>query len=429
MSTSAPTSTLDRWRAEWLVFRRQAAIRGPVWLAMQVIITAVALWVLWVIARGLLLWATRSAEWGVVAANLRLFTVGQYPKAEVWRPAASLALMAALVGITAGLRGGAARGIGRMLAAALVALLVLPVLAGPFGPMLGPSLVALLAAFGGGAAPLAAAVALLVAGWVAGSVVARSAPEDEPDRSRLSRVVLVLWLAAAPAVILLLHGGGLLPRVPVRDWGGLLLTLLLAAAALLLAFPLGILLALGRRSSLPLVKIVSVLYIELIRGVPLVTVLYMASLMVPLVLPQGVRPENMIRAIAGFALFIAAYVAEDVRGGLAALGRGQYEAARAVGLGTAAMYRLVILPQAIRVVVPSLVGQFISLFKDTSLVVIVSLREMMGIALVVVSQAEWLGKFRESMVFVAVVYFVISYAMSRTSRRLELRRSRGAGGL
>jgi general L-amino acid transport system permease protein len=237
--------------------------------------------------------------------------------------------------------------------------------------------------------------------------------------SRWRRLIAWVWLLSLPLVLLVLHGAAGLAIVPAEAWGGLLLTLVLASVAIAVSLPLGVLLALGRRSSLPLVHVVCVLYIELIRGVPLVTVLYMAAIVVPLLLPQGLRPDNVFRAAAGLALFNAAYIAEDVRGGLANVGRGQTEAARALGLGTATMYRIVILPQALRTVVPSLVGQFISLFKDTSLVIIIGLRELLGIARAVVNQPEFLGLYRETLLFVALVDFVFCFSLSRASRRLE----------
>jgi general L-amino acid transport system permease protein len=305
-----------------------------------------------------------------------------------------------------------------MHAAALATMLALPFLAPAVAAVGSDSLGELAAAFGAATPWLLASLLALAIAWFAADQLAKRTTEHQLEGGRWTRALRLLWIASLPAILVVLHGAG--PgQVPIRDWGGLLLTLLLAVISLALAFPLGIVLALGRRSSLPLVRAVSVLYIELIRGVPLVTVLFMASLMVPLVLPEGVRPETMIRAIAGFALFTAAYVAEDVRGGLAALDIGQYEAAHALGLGAFATNRLIVLPQAIRVIIPSLVGHFISLFKDTSLVVIIGLRELMGIAMAVVNQPEWLGLFREVLLFIAVVYFVFSFAMSRTSRQLE----------
>jgi len=211
----------------------------------------------------------------------------------------------------------------------------------------------------------------------------------------------------------------MLPPVGTNLWGGLLLTFVLAVISIVLSFPLGVLLALGRRSSLPVVRIFSILYIELIRGVPLVTVLFMAQIMLPLFLPEGVRVDKVIRAIAGFTFFTAAYIAESVRGGLAAVHPGQYEAAKALGLSGIQTMVFIVLPQALRTVIPPIVGQFISLFKDTSLVAIVGLLDLLNIAKSVVAQPEFMGLKREVYFFVAIIYFVFSYAMSHASRKLE----------
>jgi general L-amino acid transport system permease protein len=329
-----------------------------------------------------------------------------------------MAGLALLLGAGAGLGGSIQRDLARLVAGALTVVLVLPLAAPLVALVAGPSLAELAAAFSGAAQWFLAGLVALGTGWLGARFAMHLASADPLSHARAQRLLRFAWLAALPAALIMLHGLGP-SAVSSRDWGGLLLTLVLASISLALALPLGILLALGRRSGLPLVKVVSVLWIELVRGVPLVTVLFMASLMLPLVLPQDVRPEILVRAIAGFTVFMAAYIAEDVRGGLAALDQGQFEAAKAVGLGTIATYRLVILPQALRVVIPALVGQFISLFKDTSLVYIIGLRELTGIALAVVNQPEWLGLFREALLFVAAVYFLFSFVMSRTSRRLE----------
>jgi general L-amino acid transport system permease protein len=227
-----------------------------------------------------------------------------------------------------------------------------------------------------------------------------------------------------PLVIVLVSGfggeGSVLPLVPTNLWGGLLLTLLLSVVGIVFSFPLGVLLALGRQSGLPAVRALSVTYIEVLRGVPLVTVLFMAQLMLPLFLP-GVTIDRVVRAMAGIVLFSAAYLAENVRGGLQAIPRGQYEAARALGLNTWKMMLLIILPQALKIVIPVLVGQFIALFKDTSLVVIVGLLELMGIAKAVLAQPDFLGLQAEVYLFVALVYVVFCYLMSDLSQRLERR--------
>ena len=237
-------------------------------------------------------------------------------------------------------------------------------------------------------------------------------------RGRSGARALLWLLGAVLASLIVLRGVGS-SAVPMNLWGGLLLTLILAATAIGLSLPLGILLALGRRSSLPLVRWTSVAAIECIRGLPLITILFMASLVVPLALPDAWRPDTVLRAMFGLTLFSAAYVAEDVRGGLNAVGAGQYDAARALGLGHVAMHRLVILPQALRAVVPAIVGQFIALLKDTSLVLILGLTELFGVARSVVNQPEHLGRFREALLFAAVVYFVLCGGLSRVSKALE----------
>jgi general L-amino acid transport system permease protein len=194
---------------------------------------------------------------------------------------------------------------------------------------------------------------------------------------------------------------------------------MLSIVAIVVSFPLGVLLALGRRSQLPAVKVFSVLYIELVRGVPLVTILYMTQIMLPLFLPGQVRIDNVLRAIAGMTLFTAAYMAENVRGGLQAIPTGQIEAAQAVGLNNALVTLFIVLPQALRMVIPAIVGLFIALFKDTTLVMIVGQLDLLGVGRSVLAQPEYLGLQTEVYVFVAALFFIFSYAMSFASYRLE----------
>lgn len=240
-----------------------------------------------------------------------------------------------------------------------------------------------------------------------------------------------LWIATLvlPALIINIllandqispsQANNLLPVVDTRRWGGLLLTMALTVTAILASFPLGIMLALGRRSSLPLVKGVCTVYIELVRGVPLITVLFMAQLLVPLLNPSLATVENVIRAMIGLTLFSAAYLAENVRGGLQSLPPGQEEAARALGLSSLQITLLVTLPQALRAVIPALVGQCIALFKDTSLVALVGLLDLTGIAKSVTAQPEFVGLQSEAYIFISVVYFIFSYVMAYISRRIE----------
>jgi general L-amino acid transport system permease protein len=193
----------------------------------------------------------------------------------------------------------------------------------------------------------------------------------------------------------------------------------LAIVGIVLSFPFGVLLALGRRSSLPAMRILSTAYIELIRGVPLVTLLFMASIMLPLFLPGEVRIDRVVRAMAAITLFSAAYVAENVRGGLQAIPSGQIEASQALGLNPFQMNRYIVLPQALRAVIPANVGLFISLLKDTTLVAIVGLLELLGIGRAVLAQSQWFGAHLEVYAFVAAVFFVLCYTMSLASYRLE----------
>ena len=261
--------------------------------------------------------------------------------------------------------------------------------------------------------------------WMAiGGIVAR---RGAGSRGRLQPAQLVaailvcaaLWLAILLVPALLGVAGEPLPAVDTRRWGGLLLTAVITVVALIASFPLGILLALGRRSSLPLVSGVCTVYIELVRGVPLITVLFMAMLLVPLLNPGLASVENAFRAIVGFTLFSAAYLAENVRGGLQSVPFGQEEAGRALGLSGWQVIVLITLPQALRAVIPALVGQCIALFKDTSLVVLVGLTDLTGMSKGVISQAEYVGLQTEVYVFISIMYFVFSYAMAFVSRRIE----------
>jgi general L-amino acid transport system permease protein len=241
------------------------------------------------------------------------------------------------------------------------------------------------------------------------------------------RWLTIAWLLTIPLTFVLVTGIGVgqLPDVRSNAWGGLLLTMLLAVVGIVLSFPLGVLLALGRRSSLPAVRLLSTVYIELIRGVPLVTILFMADIMLPLLLPGEVRIDRVLRAMGGITLFSAAYVAENVRGGLQAIPLGQYEAAQAIGLNPVQTNIFVVLPQALRSVIPANVGLFISLLKDTTLVTIVGLLELLGIGRAILAQPQSLGAHLEVYVFIAALFFVLCYAMSQASYRLE--RALGVG--
>jgi general L-amino acid transport system permease protein len=236
-----------------------------------------------------------------------------------------------------------------------------------------------------------------------------------------------LWLSGLAVAALLMWGGvpGL-PYVSDERWGGLPLTLILALVGIVLSFPWAVILALGRQSRLPVIRAWCIVYIEFWRGVPLVSVLFMASIMFPLFLPEGFTIDKLLRVQLGLILFTAAYLAENVRGGLQALPKGQYEAADSIGLHYWQKMRLIILPQALRLVIPPMVGQFITTFKDTSFVVIIGLYDLLASTKAALADPEWRAFYIEGYVVAAIIYFVFSTCMSRYSQYLERRLSKGA---
>jgi len=357
------------------------------------LLTLFTAYLLYIIIKPTLAWALHQAQWQVVIANMRLFMVGQYPADQLFRIWAALHLLAFTAGLAWAIWLPKERRIGLLLLLIPLGLAALPFI----GPTARINWV------------LFSLVALI--GWALGIW--------QPKKMR--RPMIFLLLAYFPILIFLISGiEPLLKLVKTNYWGGLLLTMLLAVVGIVVSFPLGILLALGRQSKLPIVRLFSVLYIELVRGVPLVTILFMAQLMLPLFLPPGLKIDNVLRAMAGIVLFAAAYMAENVRGGLQAIPKGQHEAAWALGLGGFQTMLFIILPQALRNVIPVIVGQFIALFKDTSLVAIVGLLDLLGIASTVLAQPEFIGRQREVYLFIGLIYWVFSYAMSYASRRLEL---------
>jgi general L-amino acid transport system permease protein len=241
------------------------------------------------------------------------------------------------------------------------------------------------------------------------------------------RLPLRKEMAIAAAIVLppfgiwLLYGGFGLRIVETREWGGLMLTLFLAIYAGLIAVPLGILLALGRRSRLPLIRFASVVFIEFWRGVPIITVIFLASLLLPLIMPTGFNVDRLARAVIGLAFVIAAYMAEAVRGGLQALPEGQVEAAQALGLGYWRITRLIVLPQALRISLPAMTNEFISLFKSTTLVLIVSIFDLLGIAQAALADPTWVGMNMEAYVFAGAIYWFACFGLSAWSRSQEKR--------
>ena len=235
----------------------------------------------------------------------------------------------------------------------------------------------------------------------------------------------IAWVAGLVSIAVLMWGGVFgLSFVPQERWGGLVLTLILSTFGLALAFPLAILLALGRRSHMPVIKTMCVVYIELIRGVPLISLLFMASVMFPLFLPEGMSIDKLLRAQIAIIMFAGAYLAEVIRGGLQSLPKGQYEAADALGLSYWQSTMMIVLPQALRMVIPPMVNTFIGLFKDTSLVLIIGLLDILNAAKVAVADPQWRGFGPEAYFGVSLIYFIFCFAMSKYSQRIEVELNR-----
>ena len=348
-----------------------------------------------------------DGEWEIIKVNLRLLLVWRFPSDQMWRLWTAMFLMAGMFALAAGAVGAARAA---AIAEGTAQPIARPGLLRRTGPVI--VLVALLLWLGRSVTAL-----ILVAAGVIVTVGLRWLGARLPRQSH-SWTLAAAFVAPVAAFVLVTSFGG----VPWASWGGLLLTLGLAAGGIVISYPLGVLLALGRRSSLPAVRAVCVAYIELIRGVPLIALLFMGFFMLGFFLPPGAPSLSLpTRAIVVIVMFTAAYVAEVVRGGLQSIPEGQLEAAYAVGLSPFQATRLIVLPQALRAVIPATVGQFISLFKDTSLVSIIGLVELLGVAEITTSQDEFRGRglIFETLVFAAFVYWVGSYTMSRESRLLE----------
>lgn len=362
------------------------------------LLTLLSLAIVYWAAVGVTRWVFITADWRPVTTRPLLYLVGQYPREQLWRVGASLLIVSTLLGMSWGVWGGIMRTFAIALAAVLGAGALIPTPSG-IEPI----------AFH---ASLLANPALTYLGYQLGR-----------RKGIRGHHVLLGWGISAIVTLFLLRGlpgVRFLAVVETDLWGGLLVNLLLAVAGIGLSFPIGVLLALGRRSSLPVVRLISTLVIELVRGVPLVSILFMSSIILALFLPPDLRIDRLIRAMAGMTIFSAAYVAENVRGGLQAVAYGQEEAAKALGFNNFQTTLLIILPQALRISIPNLVGQFISLFKDTTLAVIIAINEMLFIGKSIVNaNPEFIQLQAEVYIFIATVFWVLSYVMSYASLRLE----------
>jgi His/Glu/Gln/Arg/opine family amino acid ABC transporter permease subunit len=277
------------------------------------------------------------------------------------------------------------------------------------------------------AAPLVVGFVVLCIGWIVG----RFAKQNRNPRTGkwVSSLTIVGWLALFPLSWIILggfddsqaiHPNLIMPKVPTNVWGGLVLTILLTFVAITASFPIGVVLALGRRSQLPIISLFSTLFIEVVRGVPLITILFMAKFIVRYFADSLSEMELIVRLMIGLTLFTAAYVAEIVRGGLQIIPKGQIEASEALGLNPFLTNTFIVLPQALRAVIPALMSQFVSLFKDTTLVSIVGSFELLGMVEIIVTGQQIYRPFqREAYLFVGAIYFILSFVMSSVSRRLE----------
>ncbi|MFT8321210.1 MAG: amino acid ABC transporter permease [Bacillus sp. (in: firmicutes)] len=336
-----------------------------------------------------------TSDWAVVVNNFRLLMVGQFPVEEVWRIWVALVIASVLLGVSWGLWRGIIGHVAMTIGSLLLIFGILPYTES------------------GSKLYLFSSVAAILVFYFIGRKV-----------SALKIPALVLWILYIPISIGILNGFGIVEPVKTNVWGGFLLTLLLASVSIVCSFPIGLLLAVGRRSKLPIIKYTCIVYIELIRGMPLIMVLFIGQLLLPMFL-GGIQLDNVLRAMIAFTLFSAAYLAENIRGGLQSIPRGQFEAAQALGLNNFKLMVFVILPQALKAVIPAMVGQFISIFKDTSLVAVIGLTDFLGIAKKIAANPAYLGKYLELYLFVALFFFIFCFLMSHVSKHLE--KSLGVG--
>ena len=361
------------------------------------ILTFLSLWLVYWVVSSLLNWAYNQAQWQVLEANFRLFFVGRYPVKALWRAWTTLGVIVALGGISWGIFATQTRKLFSRRILIILSLVAATCIA--------------ISQLGGieSSIILIGMLLLLIITALVGKQIAQKFPN-------VNNWLPALWLLAFGFNIWLLLSGN---NVRLDRVSGLMLTIPVAITSIVLCFPFGVLLALGRQSELPVIRWLSIAYIELVRGVPLITIIFMAQVMLPLVLPPDLRLDRIVRAIAGFTIYSAAYLAENVRGGLQSIPRGQSEAAKALGLNSVYSLWFIILPQALKTVIPSMVGQFIALFKDTSLLAIVGLTDLLGMSQSIIANPKYLGRYGEVYLFVAVIYFICCYAMSWASRQLE----------
>jgi general L-amino acid transport system permease protein len=362
------------------------------------LLTIISLVIIFYGLRAVINWVFFTADWTPVTEFPLLYMVGSYPRDQLWRVGLLLWTTTFLFGVSWGLWGDLVRPFALTIAVMLGLAAFFPTSAESY--------------------TMAVRIAMLVnpaliyLGYHVGKI-----------RFITSRMIVIAWLLLfflTPILLGGFEGNEILPHIETTLWGGFIVTILLAAGGIILSFPIGVALALGRRSSLPVVKIFSTVFIEVVRGVPLVTILFMFSIILALFLPPESRLDRLMRALMAMTIFSAAYTAENVRGGLQAIPPGQVEAAKAVGLNGWQTMVFIILPQALRLVIPAIVGQFIALFKDTTLAVIVGISELLFIGRSIInSDPSFIQRQLEVFIFIALLFWIISYVMSSASRQLE----------
>jgi general L-amino acid transport system permease protein len=403
---------------------RANLLSSPLNIVLTIVFGLVAAWVVFRLAR----WVFVTADWTIVRVNLRLFMVGRFPADELWRLWVSSYVLAATLGVFAGGMVAASEQRAAALGADYPGGRDAAAASGRAGApwhtrvaralhRFWPAVLGVLVVLSFTRTPVPAVLTLgLVIVGVAAGLAGRRVP------ARLRRwtwAVAVVGIVASLQVITAGEGG-----VGWDDWGGLHLAVAATVAGIALAFPLGLLLALARRSTMPGVRVVSVGYIEAFRAVPLVTLLFVGQYMIGFLFPTSLDPPSfLVRAVIAITVFEAAYIAEIVRGGLQAVPAGQIEAAQAIGLSPVRVQRLVVLPQALRAVIPAMVGQFISLFKDTSLLSIIAFTELIGVADIATEQDRFRGQGLQPLTyaFVGFLFWAVCSTMSRESQRLERR--------
>ena len=394
-----------------LVWMRRHLFRSPLDGVLTVVFGAVSIWLLY----KTLSFVFITGRWDIIRVNLRLLMIGRFPEAHVLRLAVTVVGLAAWGGFLAGfiharqIRSGRVSDTGVSLASRLAG-----IVARLWLPGIVVLLLLLLSSTPGPWIMVGVAIVAAVVGRLIGPFAGR------PKLGPVATIAVDAGLGAVPVVLYVY----VVTAVGFDDWGGFMLNLFLAVCSIVLCFPLGILLALGRRSTLPLVRLVCTTYIELIRGAPLFVLLLLANVALGFFVPDSLAPSTSTRAIVVFTLFTAAYMAEIIRGGLQSVPRGQIEAAKAVGLSPVRQTGYIVLPQALRNVIPAQIGQLISLFKDTTLAgIAMGLFELLNVSTAVPAQEQFRGQglIGETISFAALMFWTVAFTMSRESQRLERR--------